>query len=166
MFHQGRVRPRHRQSRGTWRRRCWLRCETRLAAVTCYGAPSTSDLRPCAMTKATSCTLARCPPHTWKRQCQTPPSTRSCQASTPRHVRNEVKRGLRLHRKSCMKLDLTLQGGATDAPSAQQGLHPGGQGSPRRHRSQQSSGSSVRRESCASGGGNGEHGACLEPMNL
>ena len=86
IFHQGRVRPRHRQSRGTWRRRCWLGCETRLTAVTCYGAPSTSDLRPCAMTKATSCTFARCPPRTWKRQCQTPPSTRSCQASTPRHV--------------------------------------------------------------------------------
>ena len=29
-----------------------------------------------------------------------------------------------------------------------------------------SSGSSVQRESCASGGGNGEHGSCLEPMNL
>ena len=77
----------NRQSRGTWPRRCWLRFETRTTAVTCYyGAPSISDLRPCAMTKATSCTLARCPPRTWKRQCQTPPSTRSCQASTPRHV--------------------------------------------------------------------------------
>ena len=65
-----------------------------------------------------------------------------------------------------MKLDLTRQGGATDVPSAQQALHPGGQGSPRRHRSQQSSGSSVQRESCASGGGDGEHGSCLEPMNL
>ena len=70
MFHQVRVRLRHGQSRSTWRRRCWLRCETRLTAVTCYGAPSTSDLRPSAMTKATSCTLARCPPRTWKRQCQ------------------------------------------------------------------------------------------------
>ena len=50
MFHQGRVRPRHRQSRGTWRRRCWLRCETRLTAVTCYGArrsrPSTTPSKP------------------------------------------------------------------------------------------------------------------------
>ena len=79
---------------------------------------------------------------------------------------DEVKRGLRLHRESGMKLDLTRQGGATNLPSAQQALHPGGQGSPRRHRSQQSSGSSVQRESCASGGGNGEHGSCLEPMNL
>ena len=124
------------------------------------------NLRPCAMMKATSCTLACCPPRTWKRQCQTPPSTLSCQASTPRHVTNEVKSGPRLHRKSCMKLDLTRQGGATDVPSAQQALHPVGQGSPRRHRSQQSSGTSVQRESCASGGGNGEHGSCLEPMNL
>ena len=64
------------------------------------------------------------------------------------------------------QLDLTQQGGATDVPSTQPALHPGGQGSPRRHRSQQSSGSSVQRESCASGGGNGEHGLCLEPMNL
>ena len=68
---------------------------------------------------------------------------------------DEVKRGLRLHRESCMKLDLTRQGGASDVPSAQQALHPGGQGSPRRHRSQQSSGSLVQRENCASGGGNG-----------
>ena len=46
----------------------------------------------------------------------------------------EVKRGLRLHRESCMKLDLTRQDGATDdVPSAQQDLHPGGQGSPQRH---------------------------------
>ena len=41
---------------------------------------------------------------------------------------DEVKRGLRLHRESCMKLDLTRQGGATDVPSAQQALHPGRQG--------------------------------------
>ena len=79
---------------------------------------------------------------------------------------DEVRRGLRLHRESCMKLDLTRQGGATGVPSAQQALHPGGQGSPRRHRSQQSSDSSVQRESCASGGGNGKHGSCLEPTNL
>ena len=32
---------------------------------------------------------------------------------------DEVKRGLRLHRESCMKLDLTWQGGATDVPSVQ-----------------------------------------------
>ena len=78
---------------------------------------------------------------------------------------DEVKRGPRLHRESSMKLDLTRQGGATDVPSAQQALH---QGSPRRHRSQQSSGSSVQGESCASGGGhnNSEHGSRLEPMNL
>ena len=49
IFHQGRVRPWHRQSRGIWCRRCWLGCETRLTAVTCYGEPSTSDLRPCAI---------------------------------------------------------------------------------------------------------------------
>ena len=65
-----------------------------------------------------------------------------------------------------MKIDLTRQGGATYVPSPQQALHPGGQDSPRRHRSQQSNGSSVQRESCVSGGGNGEHGSCLEPMNL
>ena len=81
---------------------------------------------------------------------------------------DEVKRGLRLHRKSCMKLDFTRQAGAvTGVTSAQQALHPGGHDSPRRHRSQQSSSSSVQSESCASGRGNGEHGSsCLEPMNL
>ena len=41
-----------------------------------------------------------------------------------------------------------------------------GQGSPRRRQSQQSSDSSVQRESCASGRGNREHGSCLEPLNL
>ena len=62
------------------------------------------------------------------------------------------------------QLDLTRQGGATDVPSTQPALHPGGQGSPQRHRSHQSSGSSVQRESCVSGGGNSEYGSCLEPM--
>ena len=107
MFHQGRVRPRHRQSRGTWRRRCWLRCETRPTAVTCYGAPSTS-LRPQTMRYDEGYKLnVGALSLSYVETAMSNTTFGSILSGIYTETSDEVKRGLRLHRESCMKLDIT-----------------------------------------------------------
>ncbi|CAM9766237.1 unnamed protein product, partial [Ascophyllum nodosum] len=74
------------------------------AACRRYGLWCAINLRPCVMTKATSCTLARCPSRTYVEMAMSNTTFDSILSGIHAETCDEVKRGLRLHRESCMKL--------------------------------------------------------------